>query len=173
MIYFNGFSLQDEQGFFADFIDESDFCICGFSYGAIKAFEFTLKNLKDGKRVDKLQLFSPAFFHGADERFVKLQLLGYKKGSSSYIEQFITNSFLPYKKSDIVLGYSDEEQLRELLEYRWSEDELKFLLRSGVVLEVYIGGEDHIIDVQKAMEFFLTFASLTYIKKANHFLEVK
>ena len=62
MQFFSGFSLQNDEKFFREFIQESDFCVCGFSYGAIKAFEYTQQLLEEGKRVDTLQLFSPAFF---------------------------------------------------------------------------------------------------------------
>ncbi len=57
--YFSGFSLENEKEIFDDYIIENDFTISGFSYGAIKAFEEVLNG---SKRVDLLQLFSPAFF---------------------------------------------------------------------------------------------------------------
>ena len=37
---------------------------------------------------------------------------------------------------------------------------------------VYLGGEDKIIDVEAAREFFLHVATVTYIKNANHFLQI-
>ena len=38
--YFSGFSLENEEELFSKYIIENDFTISGFSYGAIKAFEY-------------------------------------------------------------------------------------------------------------------------------------
>jgi hypothetical protein len=43
-------------------------------------------------------------------------------------------------------------------------------VQRGINIEVYLGGEDKIIDVTGAREFFLEVATVTYIKDANHFL---
>lgn len=62
MKFFSGFSLQNESYLFDSFIKNSDYTVCGFSYGAIKAFEYTIKQIENGNRIDTLQLLSPAFF---------------------------------------------------------------------------------------------------------------
>jgi len=36
-LYFNGFSLQNEEILFQEYLEKSDFVVSGFSYGAIKA----------------------------------------------------------------------------------------------------------------------------------------
>jgi len=46
------------------------------------------------------------------------------------------------------------------------------LTNKGVKIEVYLGGADKIIDVQSAREFFTQVSTLTFIKEANHFLQV-
>ena len=63
-LYFSGFSLNNEQDIFQDIINKSDFTVSGFSYGAIKAFDYVLNC---NTRVDTLQLISPAFFQTKDK----------------------------------------------------------------------------------------------------------
>lgn len=172
MQFFSGFSLQNDEKFFRKFIKESDFCVCGFSYGAIKAFEYTQQLLNEGKRVDTLQLFSPAFFQSRDVKFKRLQTMSFKRSADAYIEQFIASCFLPYGVGDVELVEGSMEELNELLNYVWDKNALKELVSKGVVIEVYLGGEDRIIDVNAAREFFLEVATVTYIKEANHFLQL-
>ncbi|MCK9474081.1 pimelyl-ACP methyl ester esterase BioV [Sulfurimonas sp.] len=170
MKFFSGFSLKNEQHYFKDYINSSQYCVCGFSYGAIKAFEYIKEQLRVKKRVDTLQLFSPAFFQTKDEKFKKLQLLGYRKNRDAYLREFISLCFLPYEKKIIEHDKNSIEELKELLCYEWDREELKDIAQSGIKIEVYLGGKDAIIDADGAREFFLEFATLTYIKDANHFL---
>lgn len=170
MKFYSGFALAHEQEYFRDYIDNTDFCICGFSYGAIKALRYTLEQLQNKKRVDRLQLLSPAFFQTKDEKFKKVQLMGYRKSKDIYLEEFLKSCFLPYAKKSVKLYQSSVEELNELLEYRWDKKELEYIKNSGVKIEVYLGGNDNIIDAKGAKEFFLEFATITFIKDANHFL---
>lgn len=172
MKFYSGFALDGEQEYFKDYIDSSDFCVCGFSYGAIKALKQTLVELKNAKRVDRLQLFSPAFFQTKDDKFKKKQLMGYRKNTHTYLEQFLKSCFLPHQQKDVTLSHSSTEELQELLEYRWCKKELEHIKNSGVAIEVYLGGEDKIIDLGGARDFFLEVATVTYIKNANHFLQI-
>lgn len=170
MKFYSGFSLKGEEHYFSDYINRSDYTVCGFSYGAIKAFQHVKEQLELKKRVDILQLFSPAFFQTKDEKFKKLQLLGYRKNQDSYLREFTALCFSPYEKKIVEHAKSSIEELEELLQYEWDMDELKELVRSGVKIEVYLGGRDAIIDAEGAREFFLQVATVTYIKDANHFL---
>jgi hypothetical protein len=170
MKFYSGFSLKNEHHYFKDFINPSEYSVCGFSYGAIKAFHFITQQLNAGKRVDTLQLFSPAFFQTKAEKFKKLQLIGYRKNSEKYLNEFISLCFSPYEKKIIEHDKSTIEELEELLYYEWNRDKLKYLVQRGINIEVYLGGEDKIIDVTGAREFFLEVATVTYIKDANHFL---
>ena len=173
MQFFSGFSLQKEEHFFDELIDTSDYNICGFSYGAIKAFQHTKKLLDEGKRVDRLQLFSPAFFQTKSEKFKRLQLLSFSKSQEKYLEQFIASCFSPYEKQVVQHSSATITQLEELLHFEWSVAELVELENKGVSIEVYLGAKDKIIDVNGAREFFLDVATVTYIKEANHFLQTK
>ena len=64
--FYSGFCFKNECEIFKDYLEIGDFIISGFSYGAIKAFK---QALESKTRVDKLQLFSPAFFQTKDEKF--------------------------------------------------------------------------------------------------------
>lgn len=171
MRFFSGFSLKNEEYLFSDYINESDYTVCGFSYGAIKALNATLETLKNSQRVDRLQLFSPAFFQSKSEKFKRLQLMSYKKNQTIYMQQFLSGCFAPYEKKIVENVETDIEELKELLEYEWSLELLKEVESKGVKIEVYLGGNDKIIDVTAAKELFLEVATVTYVKDANHFLQ--
>jgi hypothetical protein len=167
--YFSGFSLEDEKELFSEYLIENDFTISGFSYGAIKAFE---KALNSEKRVDLLQLISPAFFQIQNEKFIRMQLMFFKKDSKSYCDNFLKNITYPSKVD--VSSYFKEgtyEELQTLLTYKWSEEKLRTLLSKGVKVEVYLGEKDKIIDSNKAYEFFKDFSTLYFIKNSGHILK--
>ena len=173
MKFYSGFSLKNEEYLFFDYIKKSEYTICGFSYGSIKALEAAKKALKDGQRVDTLQLLSPAFFQSKDEKFKRLQLMSYKKSEELYMRQFISSCFAPWQKKIVEHTNTTLDDLRELLEYEWCLEELQEVVKKGVKIEVYLGGQDKIIDVNAAKELFLQVATITYIKDANHFLQIK
>lgn len=171
MKYYSGFSLKNEEYLFDDFITDTDYTICGFSYGAIKAYKRVLFELESKKRVDRLILLSPAFFQTKPLKFKRLQKLAYAKDKESYINNFIKLCFEPYKQKNIKQIDTNIDELEELLDYEWDIDELISLEKKGVKIEVYLGGKDKIIDVNDAREFFVNIGTLTYIKDANHFLQ--
>jgi len=45
MKFYSGFSLINDKQLFEPFIKESEFTVCGFSYGAINAFKEVGKEL--------------------------------------------------------------------------------------------------------------------------------
>ena len=173
MKFYSGFSLKNETHFFSDYLNSSTYSVSGFSYGAIKAFEYVRESLKRGERVDTLQLFSPAFFQTKSVKFKKMQLLGFKRSKSNYLEMFITSCFSPYDKKRVEHSEAHYEELEELLNFEWTLCDLQELVSHGVKIEVYLGAEDSVIDVTNAKEFFLEVSTLTYIKNANHFLQTK
>ena len=166
--YFSGFCFFDESELFDEYLEKSDFTVCGFSYGAIKAFEEVLNS---NQRVDKLQLFSPAFFQTSNDKFKRMQLMFFKKDANSYCENFLKNVLNPTNK-DISKYFQmgTFEELEELLNYVWSEEKLQRLVDKGTIIEVYLGEVDKIIDSQKAKEFFRNFATVYYIKEKGHLL---
>ncbi|MCX6051517.1 MAG: pimelyl-ACP methyl ester esterase BioV [Campylobacterales bacterium] len=171
MKFFSGFSLLGESYLFDAYINNSEYSACGFSYGAIKAFHYVEEQLACGNRIDTLQLFSPAYFQSKSKEFKRLQLMAYKKNQSGYLKEFMNACFIPHAKKKIKHDATTFEELEELLNYSWNIAELQALADKGVKIEVYLGGEDKIIDVQRARWLFLNVATVTYIKNANHFLQ--
>ncbi len=171
MKFYSGFSLKDEECFFESFINTSEYTACGFSYGAIKAFEYVKEQLACGNRVDTLQRFSPAFFQSKSSGFKKLQLRAFGKNPTNYLNTFVSSCFSPHAMVDIQRVDGSLDELEELLYYEWSIAQLQEICHKGVKIEVYLGGEDKIIDAQSARGFFKEVSTLTYIKDANHFLQ--
>ncbi len=170
MTYYSGFSLVDDDVFFKEYLIDSPYCVSGFSYGAIRAFEYVLNTTR---RVDKLQLFSPAFFQNRDDKFKRLQLLSFKKNEDAYIEQFISKCFVPFKCKYIIIKKDSYSGLKELLEHEWNSVLLNQLRDSGVVIEIFLGSDDAIIDAYFVKEFFQPFGTVFFINGANHFLQRK
>jgi len=172
MKFFSGFSLQNENYLFDKYIKKGAYTVGGFSYGAIKAFQYVKDELEKGKRIDTLELFSPAFFQTKDTKFKRLQLMAYKKNEMLYLNQFINKCFDPYEKKIVEHTATTVDQLDELLNYQWSLDSLEEIKRLGVEIEVYVGEKDAIVDAEATREFFKEVATLTYLKNANHFLQI-
>ena len=168
MVYYSGFSLKDDMVFFDKYLKKSDYNVAGFSHGAIKAFEYALSCKA---RVDILQLFSPAFFQTKPHSFKRAQMMAYKKDSTTYLSHFIQGCFEPHELKKTLHVSTKESELEELLNYEWDIEKLKTLRESGVQVEVYLGSEDRIIDVEGAKEFFLPYATTYLINGANHFLQ--
>lgn len=168
MRYFNGFSLKGEEVFFKDKIVDNDFTIVGFSYGAIKAFNYVYSSRE---RIDRLILLSPAFFQNQRKSFVRTQLRYYKSDKKSYIEQFLKNIVYPSSlKLDSCLTQGRVEELEELLSYSWDSDKILELLKRGVTIEVFMGEEDKIVDSKRSFEFFSKLVPCYYIKGVGHLL---
>lgn len=169
MIFYSGFSLVNDYLFFDEFLKKSDYCVAGFSYGAIKA---ALYAANADERIDTLQLFSPAFFQTKKEPFRRLQMGAYLKDSVGYTEKFIESCFAPCPVKEIELDPdANEYQLRELLYFEWTDELISTIRAKGIRIEVYLGLEDRVIDVAGAREFFISYATVTSIRGANHFLE--
>ena len=152
MNFFSGFCLGNEAELFADWLIESDYAVAGFSLGAIRALEFTLQS---ESRIDRLLLFSPAFFQTKPQRFVNLQLKAWDRDSAAYRENFFLNCAFP---SDFnLMPYEAEgsrEELEFLLRYRWDAAKLRQIRKRGTVIEVFLGEKDRIVDAEAAIAFF-------------------
>lgn len=166
--YFSGFSLEDEQELFKDYIVENDFTVSGFSYGAIKAFEYAYFT---EKRVDLIQLISPAFFQTQVERFKRAQLMFFKKDATSYCNNFVENIAFP-SRFDMSKYFKKGtfEELDELINYIWDEKKLQELVNKGTRIEVYLGSEDKIVDSLAATQFFKKYSTVYFIKNKGHIL---
>jgi hypothetical protein len=166
-LYFSGFSLQNDEKLFKEYLEESDFVVSGFSYGAQKALEFAINN---DTRIDKLQLFSPAFFNDKDEKYKRMQLMFFKKDSDKYCSNFLENCGLKELQKEDYFKMGTFEELKDLLYYEWEEDKLQAIVEKGVKIEVYLGSDDKICDSQKSLEFFKELGEVYYIKNVGHIL---
>lgn len=169
MIYFSGFALRNESTLFADWLIGSDYAVAGFSLGAIRALEFAEQS---DHRIDRLLLFSPAFFQTRPERFVTLQLAAWERDSAHYRDTFLHRCAAP---SDLDLRpYAAEgsrEELAFLLRYRWAPEKLRRIRERGTVIEVFIGEKDRIIDAERAAAFFAPEVDALYrFRDAGHIL---
>jgi hypothetical protein len=164
--------FSGEETLFEEYLNRSEYSIAGFSYGAVKAFKRVEELLLEGKRVDTLQLFSPAFFQNIGRAFIKTQLIHFKKSPELYRESFYKNSFYPTKVDEkIKITDGTEEQLKDLLTYIWDSEKIKRVVDSGVQIEVYLGNRDKITDWNSAYEFFKEFGEVCLIKGAGHTLQ--
>ncbi len=168
MKFFSGFCFSGEKELFASYLNSSDFCVAGFSYGAINALKYAIACKT---RIDTLQLFSPAFFQDKDEKFKKLQLSAFRRNKQNYMQNFMQNVIFPSNKeigSFIKMG--NIEELEELLYYSWSESELLELIKRGVEIEVYLGEKDAIINPLECSSFFANYATIYSFKNFGHLL---
>jgi len=168
MKYFSGFALKNDIYLCKEFLLNSDFTVAGLSFGAIKAIEYTLST---DKRVDTLQLFSPAFFQNRNDKFKRTQIIYFLKNRESYIKNFIKNSFFPSNPDSILEIFDDSvESLQQLLEYRYSDNIFTKLEQKGVKIEIYLGSDDKIIDSHAAKEYFTGKAEIFFLQNRGHFL---
>lgn len=166
--YFNGFSLQNEEELFCEYLMQSDLCVAGFSYGAQKAFEYVYESKE---RIDRLILLSPAFFQTQRRSFIRTQLRYFEAGQEAYVKQFLANVAYP---SDVDLScylkVGTKEELEALLAYSWDEKKIQKVLDRGIAIEIFLGKDDKIIDAQAAFDFFAPLATTYFMKSAGHAL---
>ncbi len=170
MTYFSGFCLRNESVLFTDWLVESEMAVAGFSYGAIRAFEHALESQR---RIDRLLLFSPAFFQTRGDRYIDLQLRAFRRDPEGYVATFLRRCADPSGRD---LGPyrapGTARELEELLRYRWEPTKLRALRERGTVVEVFIGDADRIIDAEGAIAFFAPEVDALYrFRGAGHVLE--
>ena len=171
MIFFSGFSLQGEAKLFDAYLApwrNNPYVVAGFSYGAIRALEHTLTS---SGRIDRLLLLSPAWFLDKNDAFKRAQLMAFKRSSEGYLKRFFENALQPapfdvsiYRKTGTLW------ELEELLHYPWEETKMETLEKRGVKVEVFLGGEDRIVDATEAHRFFRQYATSWLFKPYGHFL---
>ncbi|BAF70188.1 pimelyl-ACP methyl ester esterase BioV [Nitratiruptor sp. SB155-2] len=171
MQFFSGFGFHNEKILFLDILNRSDFTIAGFSYGAQKAFQEAVKQVQEGKRVDTLQLISPAYFDEESKEFKHKQILSFVKNQDAYLHFFYKKAAYPSKK-DYSKFFTQPSlgDLKALLFFTWDDKALEFLVQSGVHIEVFIGALDKIVNPQKSKHFFQQYGQVYYIKDVGHLL---
>ncbi|MDY0195025.1 MAG: pimelyl-ACP methyl ester esterase BioV [Sulfurovaceae bacterium] len=172
MKFFSGFCLKNEQELFEPFLDQTDYTVAGFSYGAQKAIEYTLTTTQ---RVERVILLSPAFFKTQSKSFLRAQTHYFSANKDKYIQNFLTNICLPNSHINLEKYINDGnvQQLEELLTYEWNENTLMSLKNRGIKIEVFLGDEDKIINSKDAFDFFSKYTTTYLIKKAGHLLNVR
>lgn len=169
MKYFHGFSLQNEEELFNQYLINSDYCVAGFSYGAQQAMEYVYHS---NKRIDRLILLSPAFFQMQKPSFIRTQMRYFQGLQESYVEQFLQN--VAYPSSFELKEYLETgtaEELEALLSYKWDETKIKEILNRGTVIEVFLGNEDKIINADAAFTFFAKLTTTYFVKNVGHLLK--
>lgn len=166
--YFNGFSLQNEEELFSEYLIQSELCVAGFSYGAQRAFEYVHESKE---RIDRLILLSPAFFQTQKTSFVRTQLRYFEAGQEAYVKQFLANVTFP-SMTDLsaYLKVGTKEELDALLTYTWDKQKIQEVIDRGTTIEVFLGKEDKIIDTQAAFDFFAPLTTTYFMKSAGHLL---
>jgi len=166
MKYFSGFCIKNEKNLFKDYLEDNEFTVAGFSYGAQKALEYAL-NTK--QRIDKLQLISPAYFK-VNQKFIDFNIKAFRKDKIAYIKNFLEKAGineLKMENGELIIDYGcSEEDLIKLFTFDW--EKIKSL--KNVKIEIFLGEYDRILALKKAEEFFKQYGSVYLIKKANHFL---
>jgi pimeloyl-ACP methyl ester carboxylesterase len=167
--FFSGFCLRDEEELFADWLVESDYAVAGFSYGAIRALEYVLTCKR---RIERLLLFSPAFFQTRGERYIEFQLRAFGRDPEGYVATFLKRCADPSGKD--LTPYrapGTAAELESLLRYRWETEKLRRIRERGTVVEVFVGDADRIIDAEGAIAFFAQDVDALYrFRGAGHIL---
>jgi pimeloyl-ACP methyl ester carboxylesterase len=168
MKYFNGFSLQNEEKIFDEYLTKGDYTVAGFSYGAQQAFEYAYASKE---RIERLILLSPAFFQTQKSSFIRTQLRYFEAGQEAYVKQFLSNVEYP-SNIDLseYLNVGTKEELEALLTYVWDEKKIQEVLDRGTSIEVFLGFNDKIIDAKKAFDFFTPLTTTYLIKDVGHIL---
>jgi pimeloyl-ACP methyl ester carboxylesterase len=165
MRFYSGFGFWNEKKLFIEYLEDNEFTVAGFSYGAQKAL---IDAVHTTKRVNKLQLLSPAFFP-KNPKFAKFQINAFKKDKDNYIKNFIENVRYPTDINiDIYLEEPELYQLEEMFEFNWRL--IEYAKQKNIIIEIFIGEKDKIIDVKNAVEFFKNYGKVYFIKDAGHLL---
>lgn len=165
--YFSGFCLHEEVSLFSEFIPQDEACIVGFSYGAIGATKFAQTTSNFFK---KLILLSPAFYCHTTDEFKVQQLQNFVENPELYALKLLKKTGFDesYRSKFGVIGTSDE--LKELLYFDWGAQKFDDLLKKNIKIEVFIGGQDRVVDPNASMNFFKNFSTVYCMKNKNHFL---
>lgn len=162
--------MFNEEVFFNDYLIDSSVVVAGFSYGAIEAVEYALES---SERIDRLILLSPAYFQNKKPSFARMQLRYFDSNKEKYIENFLANVAHPQKMNLApYLSVGSKDQLEKLLTYKWESKKLQTLLDRGITIEVFLGGEDKIMDTNDAFDFFSSCVTTYFFKKAGHLLSI-
>lgn len=169
MKFFSGFGFKNEQELFSDYLTNGLYSVAGFSYGAQKALDYTLRTTD---RIDKLILLSPSFFNDKPKSFKRAQIHYFKLDKNAYMKNFLSNvSYPSNKKIDAkYVSTMKQNELNDLLDHEWREDDIKRIIDKNIIIEVFLGEKDKIIDASAANDFFSKLTTTYFIKETGHLL---
>ncbi len=170
MRFFSGFGFVNESVLFEEWLLKGAYDVSGFSMGAIKAIEYAYNEVLQQRRINSLLLFSPCMLAHKSLAFKRLQLFSFQKDPQNYMDNFyqavgLNAQLERFKKRGSL------EELEFLLNYKYSDHTIRILLEKGVKIEVFIGLEDKIIDIQALLEFFMPLVQVWQFKGHNHLLQ--
>ncbi|WP_120903269.1 pimelyl-ACP methyl ester esterase BioV [Helicobacter pylori] len=170
MRFFSGFGFVNESVLFEEWLLKGAYDVSGFSMGAIKAIEYAYNEVLQQRRIHSLLLFSPCMLAHKSLAFKRLQLSSFQKDPKNYMDNFYKEAGLDAQLERFKREGSLEE-LEFLLDYKYSDHTIRLLLEKGVKIEVFIGLEDKITDVQALLEFFTPLVQVWQFKGYNHLLQ--
>ncbi|WQT67074.1 pimelyl-ACP methyl ester esterase BioV [Helicobacter pylori] len=170
MRFFSGFGFVNESVLFEEWLLKGAYDVSGFSMGAIKAIEYAYNEVLQQRRIHSLLLFSPCMLAHKSLAFKRLQLFSFQKDPKNYMDNFYKEVGLDAQLERFKREGSLEE-LEFLLDYKYSDPIIRFLLEKGVKIEVFIGLKDKITDVQALLEFFMPLVQVWQFKDYNHLLQ--
>ena len=166
-MFFSGFCLSGEEGLFSEYFDSSSDAVCGFSYGAQKAFSYSQKN----PDIKRLILLSPAFYMQKTDEFREAQIGVFADNPELYRLKLLKKSGFAADEMTAYQADGTADALRELLYFRWDNEELNKLAMQGVQIEVYIGSKDGVVEPKPSYEFFKNCGLKTvWLENKNHIL---
>jgi len=165
-VFYSGFCLNGEEGLFDEFLPSFGEYVAGFSYGSIAALRFAAQN----KEVTKLILLSPAYYTHKSADFKEAQIAAFEADPALYRLKLLKKSGLREEEGKRYGALGTSAQLRELLYFDWSASEIVSLFERGVKIEVFIGGNDRVVEPEASAEFFRRYATVYYLKNKNHIL---
>ncbi|MUU52501.1 pimelyl-ACP methyl ester esterase BioV [Helicobacter pylori] len=170
MRFFSGFGFVNESVLFEEWLLKGAYDVSGFSMGAIKAIEYAYDEVLQQRRIHSLLLFSPCMLAHKSLAFKRLQLFSFQKDPKNYMDNFYKEVGLDAQLERFKKMGSLEE-LEFLLDYKYSDPIIRFLLEKGVKIEVFIGLKDKITDIQALLEFFMPLVQVWQFKDYNHLLQ--
>lgn len=152
---------------FAEYFDSSSDAVCGFSYGAQKAFSYVRKT----PDIKRLILLSPAFYMQKTDEFREAQIGVFADNPELYRLKLLKKSGFAADEMTAYQADGTADALRELLYFRWDSGELNKLAMQGVQIEVYIGSKDGVVEPKPSYEFFKNCGLKTvWLENKNHIL---
>lgn len=165
-MFYSGFSLCGEEEIFHEYIPAFGSFVSGFSYGAIAALKYAIKE----QSVKSLILLSPAYYTHKDNAFKEAQLAAFTADKELYQIKLLKKSGFKEDEYKLYAKEGRYEELSELLYFDWSTIKIETLISRGVNIEVFIGKNDKVVEPKASAEFFECFAKVYTLDNKNHIL---